>query len=844
MTINVTLSNLANLQNEATAVSTINANSSTIIASFLEALNTSGDQMLGNLDMNGWQILNLPAPSSNYSPLRLIDFQSLNGGGSITVSPLPSGGLIGQLLAKTSNSNFAVAWTNTLQGSGASYPNYFPLILSSTTTNNFLQMTVPSTRSWNWTYVSQNIGSGSNEPTLQLQSDLPGYPSLAFAQGGRVLINNPVIGFPNLNNSMNDATGPALAIGGDILAGDLGYFGSTAHSVITGAISNGGIIQINISSDPTGSLANGKIVQIGGVGGVPNATGIWTISNYVTNTSFTLVGSTFAGAYTSGGWFGTGQDVQNVGRRYPGYIPSPTTLTTSFNLTDGSSGLNASQVAGAFIITYPDSSLLGITGFDGNPSPGSIALVTYSGVTPSTPSYISLLGRTANGVVSEWMRILQGQISFDTLAASAIPANGLSYFNSEMVLSGSTGASLASGSNVLLTANSSSQVAITIPGVQSTLLIGADSAAPTYNQISLNGVLGNGGLGILGGASGDNTLYLDVPNGGDLNFTINGTSQGIWNGTGLGLGGSPSFPLQVQQTQTATSGILYAAQINVTVTPTATSSAAYRGLRTTVINTSTSPLNSEIRGYQMLAEHSSTSSVNVVMAMDAEVINNTSGIIGQATAYNTKIQNNSGGTITTANNITINTPSGAATTGITSTWVSVNGIEIQDQNPSGSGTNTLTNPPTALLIDSQTGAGAFAIKQIGSGINSFASNIICGSSIKSSSPTAGIGYTTGAGTSVTQGTNRTTGVTSNAITGSITLFSTAGSPSASSFTVTNTSVAATDTIVTSQKSGTNLYNTFVSNVTSGAFNITFFTTGGTASDAPVINYTVIKGSAN
>ena len=76
------------------------------------------------------------------------------------------------------------------------------------------------------------------------------------------------------------------------------------------------------------------------------------------------------------------------------------------------------------------------------------------------------------------------------------------------------------------------------------------------------------------------------------------------------------------------------------------------------------------------------------------------------------------------------------------------------------------------------------------------------------------------------------------------MFSAAGSATAATFTVTNSSVAATDVIVLNQKSGTNLYNFIVTAVAAGSFNVTFYTTGGTATDAPVINFVVIKGSAN
>lgn len=106
--------------------------------------------------------------------------------------------------------------------------------------------------------------------------------------------------------------------------------------------------------------------------------------------------------------------------------------------------------------------------------------------------------------------------------------------------------------------------------------------------------------------------------------------------------------------------------------------------------------------------------------------------------------------------------------------------------------------------------------------------------------TGGLGYGTGSGGTVTQGTSRTTGVTLSKSNGAITMFSAAGSATAATFTVTNTLVAATDTIILNQKSGTNLYVLLVTAVAAGSFNITFYTTGGTATDAPVINFALIK----
>jgi hypothetical protein len=112
--------------------------------------------------------------------------------------------------------------------------------------------------------------------------------------------------------------------------------------------------------------------------------------------------------------------------------------------------------------------------------------------------------------------------------------------------------------------------------------------------------------------------------------------------------------------------------------------------------------------------------------------------------------------------------------------------------------------------------------------------------------TGSIGYPTGVATggAITQLISRTQGVTLNKITGQITLFATAGTPAWLTFTVSNSTVAATDTVIVNAATGTNTYLAIVSGVRAGAFDITFYALVGTASDSPVFNFSVIKGSAS
>lgn len=108
---------------------------------------------------------------------------------------------------------------------------------------------------------------------------------------------------------------------------------------------------------------------------------------------------------------------------------------------------------------------------------------------------------------------------------------------------------------------------------------------------------------------------------------------------------------------------------------------------------------------------------------------------------------------------------------------------------------------------------------------------------------APIGYSTGAGGTVTQATSRTTGVTLNKRCGQITLVSAAGSAAWQTFTVTNSTVEAADTVIINQKSGTDLNMIHVTAIAAGSFNVTFATTGGTTTEQPVFSFAVFKAAS-
>ena len=108
------------------------------------------------------------------------------------------------------------------------------------------------------------------------------------------------------------------------------------------------------------------------------------------------------------------------------------------------------------------------------------------------------------------------------------------------------------------------------------------------------------------------------------------------------------------------------------------------------------------------------------------------------------------------------------------------------------------------------------------------------------------GYGTGAGGSVIQPTSRITATPAiNKPTGQITMFTAAGSATPATFRVSNTLIAATDTVLLTVSSSTNTYIMFASKIVAATgFDVTFYSAVGTASDTPVVNFTIINGSAS
>jgi hypothetical protein len=108
-----------------------------------------------------------------------------------------------------------------------------------------------------------------------------------------------------------------------------------------------------------------------------------------------------------------------------------------------------------------------------------------------------------------------------------------------------------------------------------------------------------------------------------------------------------------------------------------------------------------------------------------------------------------------------------------------------------------------------------------------------------------IGYAAAAQGAVTQATSKSTGVTLNKSAGKITMNGAAlGAGATALFTLTNSMISANDVMIVNVGSGgtSGAYWPYVANLSAGSAVIGLYNnTGGSLSEAPVINFAIIHG---
>jgi hypothetical protein len=352
----------------------------------------------------------------------------------------------------------------------------------------------------------------------------------------------------------------------------------------------------------------------------------------------------------------------------------------------------------------------------------------------------------------------------------------------------------------------------------------------------------NAASGAVGAVSlflnGESTSGLYRIGANNLGVAISGVKMMDFSSFGIGIGAiaaGSNVRLRMNGSYTDITTTTHVQYMDITHRQTATNAQQLRCLsaiptlaNSTFTNTSAAAAGGAVIGFHTSPGVSGTGQVNAITGIYSQLRNTSSATIIDMVSYQTSFSNS--GTVTN----TYGYRAGATTVG-------TNNYGYYGQIASATGAWNLYMIGTAdNAIAGNVRIGSVVAPTVALDVTGA---VLVSTSIKSAGATSGIGYATGAGGAQTQGTSRTTGVTLSTVSGAITLFSEAGSATPQTFTVTNTAVAATDTITLSQKSGTDLYHLLVTAVAAGSFNITVFTTGGTTTEAPVINFNVIKGVA-
>jgi len=237
----LTVNHVGSLIDSTTAANTINGNFTavqTAIENTVSRDGTTPNTMSAELDMNSKQILNLPAPVSPNSPLRLQDLSDFVDGG--TVTNIPGGGTTEQVLSKASNTNYDTHWHTPLSSVGLALPNDFTVTGSPVTTTGSL------TGAWAVTPTGSGAIVRKTSPAL-VTPDL-GTPSAA------VLTN--ATGLPlatGVTGTLAAANFPALTSDVTTSAGSL------ATTIAANAVTNAKAAQMatkTLKGNDTGSTAN------------------------------------------------------------------------------------------------------------------------------------------------------------------------------------------------------------------------------------------------------------------------------------------------------------------------------------------------------------------------------------------------------------------------------------------------------------------------------------------------------------------------------------------------------------------------------------------------------------
>lgn len=222
----ITLTSIGSLVDSTTAQTNINANNAIIQTAFDNTLSrdgTSPNTMGNTLDMNNNQIINLPAPNNNNSPLRLTDLPA----GAVNPSLVAGTNIVigGVTISTTSTPTFTTV-------NSATIPTVVDTLVGRTTTDELTNKTLTS-----------SIGKGTW--TASGTWTLPAYTLNGTVSGGGNNLNNVVIGSTTpLAGTFTTLKSTTLGVGNNASIYTASVSSNTTQGVVGVSATTGTVLQI------------------------------------------------------------------------------------------------------------------------------------------------------------------------------------------------------------------------------------------------------------------------------------------------------------------------------------------------------------------------------------------------------------------------------------------------------------------------------------------------------------------------------------------------------------------------------------------------------------------------
>jgi hypothetical protein len=328
----------------------------------------------------------------------------------------------------------------------------------------------------------------------------------------------------------------------DPFGNDAAWIGAQADTLpVTGAVNNGsGLIRLTVTAH---TLATGDVVPVQNVGGVPNATGLFTVTSVDAN-HVDLQNSVFAGTYTSGGTINRVLHITNTADNGSGLIRITInghgyTTGDEVNIPAPGPGGVAAAV-GQWIITVIDANNFDLQGsvFAGGYTSGGTCLRYFAGMLAQTfavgPSFANYKLRAfADGSLSitNATIALTGPSGSITLDPVGLTITNLDNFGNEAQMGNASFLAVASSGRPEAAMTAQGVTLYNTFGAVALFNVGSAGAAPILrlsNSVGSTTILLDGASGAISGGGFSAGGFSGISVSRNMVASVNVSSSGVF----------------------------------------------------------------------------------------------------------------------------------------------------------------------------------------------------------------------------------------------------------------------------------------------------------------------------